>query len=228
MLKNTAVFLFISLTTFSCPAQDTIVPVRRAAVRPFILPAAAVVYGAASLSLQALKDFNVTIQRNTMGMHPTRVDDYLLYVPLVAGHLLSIAAVKGRHTFFERLLIDAIAGGTGTVAVFALKKITGEERPNHSDRNSFPSGHTTLAFASAEFLRSEYSKVSPWYGIGGYAVASLTAYLRLYNDAHWFGDVVAGAGIGILSAKAANLVLTWVQKRFFKNHKLQNVYKLNN
>ena len=35
------------------------------------------------------------------------------------------------------------------------------------------------------------------------SAATLAAYLRLYNNAHWFGDVVAGAGISIVSAKAA-------------------------
>jgi membrane-associated phospholipid phosphatase len=75
-----------------------------------------------------------------------------------------------------------------------------------------------IAFASAELLRLEYKEVSPWYGIGGFAVAGLTAYLRLYNDQHWFGDVVAGAGIGVLSAKLANLLYPWVHKTFFHRH----------
>jgi membrane-associated phospholipid phosphatase len=225
MLKPTAISLFVSLAVFSCAAQDTIVPVKTG--RPFIIPAAAVLYGAVSLSLQPLKDVNVFIHRNTVGMHPTRIDDYLQYVPSVAAHALMIAGIRGQHSFSEMLLIDVIAGGTGTAAVFALKRITKEERPDQSDRNSFPSGHTTLAFASAEFLRSEYSKISPWYGIGGYAVAGLTAYFRLYNDAHWFGDVVAGAGIGILTAKATLLILPWVERHIFKKGKHQNVYKLN-
>jgi len=38
---------------------------------------------------------------------------------------------------------------------------------------------------------------------GGYAVAAATGILRLYNNKHWFSDVVAGALIGILSARLA-------------------------
>ena len=228
MLKNTVIFLFLLMAIFCCAAQDTVVPIKRG-VRQFILPSVGVAYGAASLSVMALKDINATVQRNTMAgtLHPTNIDDYLQYAPLVAGHVLMIAGVKGQHTVLERLLIDVIAAGSGTYAVFALKRITLEERPDHSDNHSFPSGHTALAFASAEMLRVEYGKRSPWYGIGGYAVAGLTAYLRLYNDVHWFGDVVAGASIGILSVKVANLLVPLIERKVFKkrNHKPLDQFK---
>jgi membrane-associated phospholipid phosphatase len=189
--------------------------------RSFILPAAAIAYGGASLSMQALKDFNLTVRRNLVASttHPTHLDDYLQYAPGVASHVISLLGVRGKHPlFFDRLLIDAIAGGFQITSVFILKRTANEERPDHSDRYSFPSNHVAIAFASAELLRLEYKEVSPWYAIGGFAVAGLTAYLRLYNDQHWFGDVVAGAGIGVLSAKLANLLYPWVHKTFFYRH----------
>lgn len=41
----------------------------------------------------------------------------------------------------------------------------------------------------------------PVIAYAGYAVATATAYLRIYNDRHWINDVIAGACIGILSTK---------------------------
>jgi membrane-associated phospholipid phosphatase len=43
--------------------------------------------------------------------------------------------------------------------------------------------------------------VSPWYGFAGYTVATATGTLRMLKNAHWFSDVVAGAGIGILTTR---------------------------
>jgi membrane-associated phospholipid phosphatase len=107
-----------------------------------------------------------------------------------------------------------------TGAVQITKRISHEWRPDSSDRYSFPSGHTATAFAGAEFLRLEYNDVSVWYGIGGYAVAALTGYLRMYNDKHWFSDVLAGAGVGILSTDLAYYLYPSLQKIF--SHKKKN------
>ena len=88
---------------------------------------------------------------------------------------------------------------------------------DQSDRNlarsgpSFPSGHTSVAFAFAEFLAQEYGDKSPIYTIIGYSFATTTGVFRIYNKAHWFSDVVAGAGFGILSTKAAYLVYPYIR-----------------
>ncbi len=97
------------------------------------------------------------------------------------------------------LMSNAIMG----VTVQSLKKITRIQRPDGQGTNAFPSGHTATAFVSAEFLRREYGNLSPWFGIGGYATAATTAYLRMYNNKHWFRDLLPGAGIGILSTGVA-------------------------
>ena len=51
-------------------------------------------------------------------------------------------------------------------------------------------------------------------GIGAYALATGVAFLRLYNNRHWLNDVVAGAGIGILSARIGYWMLP-VYRRWF-------------
>src|ERR1700741_3562568 len=90
--------MFFIVFCFSCMAQDTVIHAKKP-VRQFILPTTAIVYGVASLSLQPLKDVNLFVQRNTMAAtgHHTNIDDYLQYVPALAGHVLSLAGIKGEH-----------------------------------------------------------------------------------------------------------------------------------
>ena len=79
---------------------------------------------------------------------------------------------------------------------YALKYGINERRPNGGNQ-SFPSGHTSVSFASAEFMRKRYG----WeYGVPAYAAASFVAYSRVESHQHHPHDVIAGAGIGILSS----------------------------
>ncbi|MGN0224714.1 MAG: phosphatase PAP2 family protein, partial [Prevotella sp.] len=61
----------------------------------------------------------------------------------------------------------------------------------------------------------EYWHVSPWIGVAGYAVAAGTGFFRMYNNRHWLTDVIAGAGIGILSVEAAYWLYPLVTKTLF-------------
>ncbi len=80
---------------------------------------------------------------------------------------------------------------TGVVTE-ALKEIVDEKRPN-GNRYSFPSGHTSISFCSAEFLRKRYG----WrYGAPAYAASVFVGYSRVQARRHWIHDVVAGAAIG--------------------------------
>ena len=54
--------------------------------------------------------------------------------------------------------------------------------------------------------------MSLWIGVAGYAVAAGTGFFRMYNNRHWLTDVLAGAGIGILSAEIAY----WLYPTFSK------------
>ena len=81
-------------------------------------------------------------------------------------------------------------------ATYLLKYSVQEERPNGGNY-SFPSGHTSNAFTSAEFLRVRYG----WkWGIPFYAIGAFVAYSRVESDEHFPHDVIVGAAIGIISS----------------------------
>ena len=103
-----------------------------------------------------------------------------------------------------------------SLTTFGIKKASHRLRPDGSNYYSFPSGHTANAFLGAEFMAQELGDKSIAYSAIGYSFATATGILRMYNRDHWFSDVVAGAGFGILSAKAAYLLYPYIRNRLFK------------
>ncbi|MEP6746900.1 MAG: phosphatase PAP2 family protein [Bacteroidota bacterium] len=185
-----------------------------------ILPATFIVYGIVSLHTDALQDINETIKEEVSAEgspHKTTFDNYLQYAPGAVVYLLNAAGIHGRNNFRDRTFIYAMSNLFLGAAVYGGKKITGEERPDGSNNASFPSGHTATAFAAAEFLRQEYKNMSPWYGIAGYAAAAVTGYLRVWKNKHWAGDVIAGAGVGIISTKLAYWIYPVIKRKLFKD-----------
>jgi membrane-associated phospholipid phosphatase len=79
---------------------------------------------------------------------------------------------------------------------YILKYTVDEKRPN-GGRQSFPSGHTSISFCAAEYMRKRYGL--EW-GIPAYALASWVAYSRVESGEHHPHDVIAGASIGIVSS----------------------------
>jgi len=79
------------------------------------------------------------------------------------------------------------------MATTVLKRIVNQKRPHGADKLSFPSGHTTTAFAFASVVAMEHE----WYwGAGAYALASFVGYSRMNDNEHYLHDVVMGATIG--------------------------------
>ncbi len=64
-----------------------------------------------------------------------------------------------------------------------------------TDFLSFPSGHSSLSFAVAAVVASEYSE-NKWVGGIAYGLAGLTAISRIYGNKHWASDVLAGSVLG--------------------------------
>lgn len=96
---------------------------------------------------------------------------------------------EGRKQFYKSILT---ALGTTT----ALKGVYGKLRPSSTSKTSYPSGHTTSAFAGAAFIDQRYGH---GWGSVAYVAAAITGYSRVRADKHFFDDVVAGASIGVMS-----------------------------
>lgn len=85
-----------------------------------------------------------------------------------------------------------------TLAATEVLKLTVDEtRPNGRDDKSFPSGHTSVSFAAAQYMQMR----GGWeYGVPAYLVASLVGYSRVRADEHYWRDVIAGTALGIASS----------------------------
>lgn len=142
----------------------------------------------------------------------TKADDYLAYVPGVVSLGLASAGVKGKHKLGDQLILALLSNIIAQGVTQGLKKAIKYPRPNGEDYYSFPSGHTTTAFANATILHEEYGDRSVLYSIGGYGTATAVGGLRILNNKHWLADVLMGAGIGIGATKALYISYPWLQK----------------
>jgi membrane-associated phospholipid phosphatase len=66
--------------------------------------------------------------------------------------------------------------------------------------SSFPSGHTTVAFAAATVFAMEY-KNKPIIPIIAYSAATMIGLSRITENKHWSTDVLVGAALGFLTGK---------------------------
>lgn len=134
--------------------------------------------------------------------HGDGIDNVLEYVPTVAMFGLKAVGVRSGSTWQQQLTAAAAAFAVTAGTTYALKHTIHEMRPDGTDNRSFPSGHTAVAFCGATMLMHEYRGVSPWIGVAGYAVATGVAADRVRRNRHHWGDVAAGAAVGVLSAEA--------------------------
>jgi hypothetical protein len=211
MKKNVfalAGLFFYSIAAYPHEKPDSIVSQPQAETAGFspkhlILPASLIVAGSLGLGDGGVKTANENIKRKVAGFRSryTKADDYIQYLPVAFVYGLSVAGVKAKHDYTDRTLIVVASYLSMGVMVNGLKYTIHSPRPNFHANNSFPSGHTATAFMGAELVRMEYEDASPWYGIAAYSLATSVGLMRIYNESHWTTDVLAGAGIGILSAR---------------------------
>ena len=121
----------------------------------------------------------------------TSTDICLVALPAatIAGVLLSKDKIGLKQ--------GALSAATVVGATFLLKFAIKEDRPDHSNFHSFPSGHTSFTFAAATFLQRRYG----WkFGVPAYVVSTYVGWGRVYAKKHHWWDVLAGAAIGTASS----------------------------
>jgi membrane-associated phospholipid phosphatase len=103
------------------------------------------------------------------------------------------AASLGADLIQAQLLAEGLSTG--------LKWAVGRTRPDGSAR-SFPSGHTTVSFASATVLQKHYGWKA---GLPAYAIASYVAASRVQTKRHYLSDVAFGAALGIVAGRTVTI-----------------------
>ena len=137
---------------------------------------------------------------------------------LAAGFITGDAALKKKSIeVFGAMVTEVIVSE-------AMKKIFDRQRPAEKypgiifpykdlHGQSFPSGHTSLAFAAAASLSIQCKK---WYvTVPAYLWAGSVCYSRIYLGVHYPSDVLAGAAVGIGSA----YLVHWANKKLFGEKK---------
>ena len=175
--------------------------------RAVAVPAVLIGYGASTInghgfysSYDAQKDI-----RRAFGSYRNHIDDYLQFAPYVEIGAVLLAGVDSRDDRLNLALVLIKSEAIMLSTVYVIKTLSDIERPDGSNHLSFPSGHTAQAFLAASIVHTEFRDKSQWYGVGAYAIATSVGALRMINDKHWESDIVAGAGVGILSAHLAYL-----------------------
>ena len=127
----------------------------------------------------------------------TEAGDYLQFIlPAIAGVSTLFAGNpeggwvdrEGLYQFTKSLTASLATMGVG-------KEISKKLRPDASDRASYPSGHTTAAFAGAGFIDQRYGHA---WGIPAMLAAGFVGYSRIQSFNHFADDVTAGASIGLM------------------------------
>jgi len=179
-----------------------------------VVPAALISYGALSFVVHPIRQLdystNNEIQKTAPGFS-SKAENYFQFAPVILTYGLNLVGVSGKNTFIDRTALLGLSGGILGITATITKHATHRLRPNGADYQSFPSGHTSTAFAGAEFMAQEFTGKSKWYGILGYSIATTTGIFRLYNHDHWLSDVVAGAGYGVLSTKLSYLIYPYIR-----------------
>jgi membrane-associated phospholipid phosphatase len=107
-------------------------------------------------------------------------------LPVFAG---GITIAKSDWTGLAQLVVDT---GATVGTAYGLKYVVHEERPDHSNDQSFPSDTAALGFAPAQFLWDRYG----WqYGAPAYVAALFVGYSRVEAKQHHVWDVAASAAI---------------------------------
>lgn len=183
-------------------------------VKQLIVPGTLIITGTLGVYDNAVRrgSVHVSSEVSNMGRNGRfHIDDYMQYVPTLSYFALGSLGVRSKHRFRERLAVGITANLAMVAMIKGGKRAFRQKRPDSDAENSFPSGHSAVVFTGAEMIRAEYPA---GIGIAAYVTASAVGFLRIYNGRHRLNEVVAGTGIGILSARIGYWMLP-VYRRWF-------------
>lgn len=195
--------------------------------RQLIIPSILTSYGFIALNNHKLRSFDNQIKEEVWVDHPhqpAHIDDALQYIPGLSVYILNGFGLHGKNTLPDANRQYLISSFVMMAIVQTTKRITGLRRPDGHGNNTFPSGHTSTAFVAAEFLNQEYGSRYPLISAAGYIMASAVGYMRIYNNRHWFRDIVPGAGIGMGVTKLIYRVYPRLKIKYWPDKKLLPAY----
>lgn len=168
------------------------------------IPAALLVAGiSAHAGREKSWDRQTVVERNEhLFGFSNHVDDYLQFSPVIAAYGFELGGMTPRTDWKNRTAILIKGQIVNLGLVYIMKKSFRSVRPDGT-AYSFPSGHTANAFAGATLLSMEYGQNYKWVPYASYTLATGIGVMRVINNKHYISDVLFGAGLGILSMKAA-------------------------
>ncbi len=137
-------------------------------------------------SLLSLNSFAGEISETRSGSTRDPGDVLMIALPLSAYLSTLYYGDKEGAIQFTKALVT-----TGATTE-AIKYAVGKTRPDGGSENSYPSGHTAAAFAGASFM---YRRYGVGLGTPAYALAAYTGYSRIWANAHFIDDAMAGANV---------------------------------
>ncbi|MCC8135056.1 MAG: phosphatase PAP2 family protein [Tannerellaceae bacterium] len=183
--------------------------------RHLILPASLITAGAIGTAMNGMNDFHLFSRKDSV--RSIHADDYLEWGMLGWVFVCDLLGNE-KHTLADQFFLLALAEGMNAGIVHGLKNTIRQERPDGGPR-SFPSGHTANSFLGAHLAYKEFKDSHPVLAWSGYAIAIFVGVSRIYNNRHWVADVLAGAGIGILSVELSYLIYFPVRDALLGNTK---------
>lgn len=179
--------------------KDSVVAeIKKPLLPKLIIPSTLILSGVLLTGSKTEKQWQVDIRNKVGNDYHFAADDYIQYVPYAQIYLGDVVGMNAKNHWFDKTKNIFIGGLATLVITHSLKRGVGKERPDGSSNHSFSSGHTATAFLGSTILYHEYKEASMLYASSGFLFSSSTGTLRVMNNRHWFSDVLAGAGIGIL------------------------------
>ena len=202
-MKKSAVtvVLFVTLGNLFGQVDSTLVRPKRNLLQKSIVPLSLIASGMLLSDSGLEKSLNADT-RNWVGQDfNLPADDYTRYAPIVQLYIADIVGIEAKSHWFDQTKNMAISMLLTDAVTKLMKKSIYKVRPNGTNSDAFPSGHTSVAFATGSVLYEEFKDTSPILAYSGYGFSAATGVFRLLNNKHWVSDVIMGAGLGIMITK---------------------------